>query len=373
LRRITWLKPCVNENALLCIILQYDLVFGHPLNFKNQGDLIMSKPVSLLARSGLAALAALLLLATPLRTSAAENVKKTFSVRPGGTIFVDSDLGTIEVQAKDNDEVVVEVERSPRGWGDDEKLLNEFELSFRQEGNDVYVTGKFKKGRNWFWNRHSGDLIVRYRITVPKKYNVDLKTAGGSISVDDLEGTAATRTSGGSLHFGNIVGPVTGKTSGGSISLDGCSGTADLKTSGGSLNIGNVKGNVVASTSGGSIHIGRVEGTVEAKTSGGGINVEEVAGDINASTSGGPIRATITRQPKGDCRLHTSGGGITLYVDENIAVSLEASTSGGSVKTDLPVEVIGEIKRSSLRGKINGGGPELTLHTSGGSIRIKKR
>jgi len=34
--------------------------------------------------------------------------------------------------------------------------------------------------------------------------------------------------------------------------------------------------------------------------------------------------------------------------------------------------VDGEIKKRSIRGAINGGGPELVLKTSGGSVRIKE-
>jgi hypothetical protein len=60
-------------------------------------------------------------------------------------------------------------------------------------------------------------LNVKFIIKVPLSYNVNLITSGGSISVDDLEGTVDIRTSGGNLGLVNIKGPVTGKTSGGSI------------------------------------------------------------------------------------------------------------------------------------------------------------
>ena len=56
-----------------------------------------------------------------------------------------------------------------------------------------------------------------------------------------------------------------------------------------------------------------------------------------------------------------------------MAVDVDAHASGGHVETDIPVTVQGEISRSTLKAKINGGGPELYLRTSGGSIHIKKR
>ena len=42
--------------------------------------------------------------------------------------------------------------------------------------------------------------------------------------------------------------------------------------------------------------------------------------------------------------------------------------------SDLPVTTVtqGDVKKNELRGKINGGGPLITAHTSGGSVRLEK-
>src|SRR5207245_7672233 len=49
-------------------------------------------------------------------------------------------------------------------------------------------------------------LQAEYKIVVPKKFNLDLKTAGGHIKIGDLEGEAKAVTAGGALKFGNIQG-----------------------------------------------------------------------------------------------------------------------------------------------------------------------
>ena len=49
-----------------------------------------------------------------------------------------------------------------------------------------------------------------------------------------------------------------------------------------------------------------------------------------------------------------------------IQVNLKASTSGGQVSSDFLVN--GKISKR----KIDGGGPKLILHTSGGSVKIRK-
>ena len=96
-------------------------------------------------------------------------------------------------------------------------------------------------------------------------------------------------------------------------------------------------------------------------------------GAIRADTSGGSIKVFISQQPESDCKLTTSGGSITVYMESGIGVTVDAKTSGGRISTDFPVTIKGEIKHSALRAKINGGGPELYLRTSGGCIYIREK
>ena len=94
---------------------------------------------------------------------------------------------------------------------------------------------------------------------------------------------------------------------------------------------------------------------------------------MSASTSGGSIKAYMSKQPQSDCKLTTSGGGIDVYLVKDVKVSVDASTSGGHVSTDFPVTVQGKLQKSKLKGEINGGGPQLYLRTSGGSINIYEK
>lgn len=231
------------------------------------------------------------------------DVSQSFDVAAGGTLNLESDSGSIEVQSHDKSTVEITVENRSDDDG--------FTVNFKQSGNDVNVIGERDK-KNW-WGSSSR---IRYTIKVPKEYNVTLKTGGGSIDLSDLNGQVAVRTSGGSISLGKIM------------------------------------------------------GDVDAKTSGGSIRVDEVAGNINAHTSGGSIKATITKQPTADCKLTTSGGSVTAYLASDIAVNLYAGTSGGSVSSDFKVN--GYLSKKKLEGEINGGGPELTLKTSGGSVRVKE-
>jgi hypothetical protein len=316
------------------------------------------------------------LAAAPAFCGVEDTVKKSFKVEAGGQLVLESDIGSVEVQAGKDNVLEAEVIRRVRTSisGKAKRIMEDFKLDFRQEGNTVYISGEYEKdGFHRFWDELFGrNLHVKYLVSVPEKFNLDLRTSGGSISIEGVEGQIQSRTSGGSLHFDRVKGPILAKTSGGSIKLSSGVGKAELRTSGGSITVGEVEGDIIANTSGGSIKIGRAKGEVDAYTSGGGIRVEEVTGAIKARTSGGGITASISGQPSSDSRLTTSGGSVTLYIAEDIKADVDAHTSGGSVHTDFPVTIQGEVDRRSLRAKINGGGPELYLRTSGGSIYIRK-
>lgn len=293
------------------------------------------------------------LLMTTAYADYSDTVKRSFDVNSGGTLMIDTDLGSIRIQTHNQNRVDVAIDRDVDGNERKvERTLEELDIQFDQTGDDVQIRIEYEEGGWLDWG--SPDLELDIAVTVPTRYNLDLNTSGGSIAVDDLEGTVQARTSGGRLSFGMITGSVQAKTSGGSITLKGGSGDMDVKTSGGSINIGDVKG------------------TVRAKTSGGSIDVDEVSGEINASTSGGSVSARITEQPQGDCSLKTSGGGITVHLAPNIRATIDARTSGGGVSTDFPVTVQGELDANSLQADINGGGPVLQLKTSGGSIHIRQ-
>jgi len=304
-----------------------------------------------LLSSKLLVIALFLVSCLQIRGNIEREMEKTFDAAYGGELKVDSERGSISVETHSKEVVNVKVYFKVRSSDEEfaDELIDDFKIDFFDNGKDLRINAEFDGA---FSNSKENKLNVRFIITVPNEYDVDLKTSGGSISVDDLVGEAIAKTSGGSLNFKFIDGTVRGKTSGGSISLDGCNGDADISTSGGGIRIGKVRGNVDASTSGGSI------------------TVEEVYGSIDASTSGGSVSATIKEQPQHDCKLTTSGGSISIYVSENIKANIDAKTSGGSVSSDFPVSFRGKVDSSHLKGEINGGGPEIYLRTSGGGINI---
>ena len=335
----------------------------------------MNSP-ALIKRFFLVTVANLLFLAfcTPANGTTEEEISKNFTVEPGGTLLVDVNMGSIKVSANAGNKVNIDCWRKigRKSKSEEEAFLRENPIEISQEGNSVTVRCRTRSKMNWsfsLWGRNHTE--AKYTITVPTKYGAALDTAGGSVSVDGLEGEVKAHTSGGSLQLTHIHGPVSARTAGGNIKMTACEGKLNIETSGGSIRAGEGSGSLNAETAGGSINVKKFEGRVHMHTSGGGLTIEEVAGELKGETAGGSIKAYLPAFA-GPVDLKTSGGSITLDLPADAAFNVDAHTAGGSVSSDVPIAHEGKKERGRLKGTANGGGKLVRLDTSAGSIHIGK-
>jgi DUF4097 and DUF4098 domain-containing protein YvlB len=205
-----------------------------------------------------------------------------------------------------------------------------FTLHFSEEPGAVRI--EMHKHSLQLWPKH---LQVRMEVEVPTRTNLDIRTGGGDVKVNHLEGET------------------------------------NLETSGGDVKASELKGNLNARTSGGDMELRDLTGDISIKTSGGDITLENVHGRVEARTSGGDVTASLARGNAKGGEIETSGGDIELRLDPAINLSLDASTSSGEVTSNLPhLSVTGEISSSRLHGTLGSGGETLRVHTNGGSVRI---
>lgn len=301
-------------------------------------------------------------------------ITRSLPVKPGGTLVMKVDRGTVHVASSDSDKVDVKVVRELKraSAGKAKEIFEQHKIEITGSDNQVTIEAENpqRKLTTGFSNPFN-NLQVDYTISVPSRFNLDIRTAGGSIDVADLEGKVAVRTSGGDVKLGAIKGPVQAHTSGGSILLHKGEGEASLHTSGGDVHVVSLSGDLVARTSGGSITVDAIKGSVKADTSGGDVRIKDASGTINARTSGGSVTAQLNGQPKEPCSLRTSGGNVEVHLADKLALDLNARTSGGSVHSDFPGNQ--NKQKTTLTAQLNGGGPNLVMETSGGNVNIHRK
>ncbi|MDA0736061.1 MAG: DUF4097 family beta strand repeat-containing protein [Bacteroidetes bacterium] len=271
-----------------------------------------------------------------------------FTVGDYAEVEVSTSGGRIEVIGKSTTKVTVNAIAYVNGRRSSNANLDNWSITIEEiQGKIVAKAEKESNIRfKWFsWN----NVSIAFEIETPVNTELNARTSGGSVSIENLSGNQYARTSGGSMDANNIQGNVEMRTSGGAIRLENIEGQAEVATSGGSIRAKKVTQGLKARTSGGSLHLQEISGSLEARTSGGSIDVRLV----------NPIEYI---------EVSTSGGNVTVEVPENLGYDLELT--GSRVRTELR-NFTGSSSRDAIKGAMNGGGIPLKARTSGGSVSLK--
>ena len=235
-------------------------------------------------------------------------LQKSFQVGAGGTLIVEAAIGSVDVRSAGNGLTVTVIPQiKTQNAAERAKLLANLIVDATQQGNDVRVSAKFRRETP---DDDRRQIRLRFEISVPSDYNVDLSTVG-PVTTGDLRGNVKIETGGGDITLGNIAGHVTATSSGGKIKIAGLD-------------------------------------------------------SVQAETGGGSFTAYVSQQPHSDSSVSTDGGPIKLRLGESVRVDLDAAAINGRVITDTEPNA----KRNALQTSINGGGPKLVLRAAAGRIYL---
>ena len=151
-------------------------------------------------------------------------------------------------------------------------------------------------------------------------------------------------------------------------------GRVDLHTGDGKIDLGNFKGEMQLRSGDGSQEIDGVDGKLHATTGDGHIRANGRCDELELKTGDGRVdaRAAAGSALATSWRLESGDGTVTLEVPENLAADVDLHTGDGHIDLDMPITTAGKIRENEVRGKLNGGGNLLVIHTGDGSIRLRK-
>jgi len=151
-------------------------------------------------------------------------------------------------------------------------------------------------------------------------------------------------------------------------------GRLSLKTGDGDIKLREFKGEMELLSSDGSQEIDRVDGHLRAHAGDGHIRVNGRFDELDLSSGDGRIeaRALAGSVLRSGWNVHSGDGTVRLDVPETLAADVDLHTGDGHIRVDLPVTVEGRLSGNNIRGKLNGGGNLLTVHTGDGSIEVGK-
>jgi hypothetical protein len=190
-------------------------------------------------------------------------------------------------------------------------------ISERQAGSRVEIDVRVPRSDRWF---NVNNRAIRVELRVPQETAANIRTGDGAILAEGLRGATKLRTGDGRIEALDLDGGLSADTGDGGIRARGRFDLLDLRTGDGSIEADITEGSRVTS-----------------------------AWDIN-----------------------TGDGQITLRVPSTLAADVEAHCGDGRVTSDLPLQSMRKDGNHDLRGRLNGGGRMLKIHTGDGSIRISR-
>lgn len=241
-----------------------------------------------------------------------EDFSKTLPLKAGERFSLENVNGGVTVSTWKEDKVEIKAVKVAR---DDEKDLKDVEIRVEESAGAVSVKAIWPK------LRHRFNVNVDFDIKVPE-----------GVILDKVE------------------------TVNGDVELTGRYGRAAVGTTNGTVTVEDASGELKADTTNGGIQVNRFEGKLQAETTNGNIRLEGLT-----------FKDGIVAE--------TTNGSITLGIasPETLNANLLARTTNGHITVDFPV-TLKNLSQSKHRveAKIGQGGPEISLETTNGSIRITK-
>ena len=360
----------------------------------------------------------ILLFVMTVALAAAESIQRELAAKPGETLEVNLRSGSIEIL----------------GWDRSAVSIDATTAGGSASNVDVIRTDK---GITIEERRAARGNLRHLRITVPRKFNLELDTMGGAISVTGVEGSLRGTTLGGNLDLNRLGGKVEMRTHGGNVTLRDSNVDGSVTTMGGKVLMENVigdvqgtsmGGNVISrnltrrdgrstgktvvistmggeievddapagaelSTMGGNVHVTRAGNFVKTRTMGGSIRLDSVDGWIEAETMGGDIEATMVGDPqRGDRHvlIDSKGGDIELTVPAGLEMEIDVeiaftrdSGRNYSIRSDFPLSTTttpewdhghGTPRRYIQgKGRTGSGTHKVEIRTINGDVRLRKR
>ena len=136
-------------------------------------------------------------------------------------------------------------------------------------------------------------------------------------------------------------------------------------------------------TMNGTVEVRKVSGDYSVHTMNGKVEMEEIGGTGNVETMNGSVHVAFNRNPTRESSFHTMNGSVDVYFRSEPDADLNIETMHGGVYADfdvttLPTTVHGDISNNryiyrtggNMKVRAGKGGPQISLHTMNGAIRL---
>lgn len=177
----------------------------------------------------------------PVPVNAIQQRESEFKISTGKKLDLQLQTGgSVNITGWDKEVVSIKLSGGGRDWQDCKFEANEtpdiLQIVARYQGKQT-----------------SYSTSLHFEIKVPKRFDIQIESAGGELKITDVAGDLRGRTMGGNLELRNVGGEVNLTTMGGNIVLLSSEINGKVETMGGQVLIQDVTGNIQGSSMGGEV------------------------------------------------------------------------------------------------------------------------
>jgi len=277
----------------------------------------------------------------------AEEYSKSYAVSGRPTVHVHVDDSSLRVITSDTRQVDFNVKREGTSGLE---LGRGLKINSQQDGDHVELSVVHQPGIAIM----STDRHLMTEVHMPRDADLQIETRDGSVDLAAVNGNVTIHSADGAINASQLTGKIEIQSADGAIMTDSLKGDVRLHSTDGAITVTHLDGQCDVTSTDGAL---RAEGRFDS------LRLVSTDGSVVAKVAEGSRMTSAWS-------IRTVDGSVNVSLPQNFQANINASTRDGHIKLALPVTVQGEISQSKVQGTLNGGGPELTLKSTDGSIRL---
>ncbi len=276
-------------------------------------------------------------------------IDETFSVSAGDLLLIDVQHSDIEIETTSGSEAHIVVTLESRNMDRAREIFDRMNFRVEKRGDKVILRSDMPRRMNWRTRMNIEVLAV-----IPSEFDLDIQSTHGDVEVQDLTGNVRLKTTHGDISTGSFSGD-----------------SVELRTTHGDVETKDVQGSTVTiRTTHGDIELRSViSDDFEATTTHSDIEILRLTGHSSLSTTHGDVDVRVDDTES--LTIRTTHGDIDIVLPAGLAADLDLR--GDRVVLPSDSNFSGTLQKKSANGSINGGGADIEVTTTHGTVVIKTR
>lgn len=216
-------------------------------------------------------------------------------------------------------------------------------------------------------------VTIDYVLYVPDGLKLRLGNESGDVRIHGIRGDVEAGSDHGVLEVAGVTGNLSVEIGHGSLYVTEIAGNIDLSGRFAEVHMDRIKGDVVLDNEFGHTFITRLEGKVAGQAVQGSLHLRDSSGTVELDSR---ISDVVLDRVRGDIRVTSVSGGITVILAEAEGYRLDAAVQGGRIHSPLPtpVEQVREGEYTSrLQGSVGSGTWKVDVKARPGDITIHSK